>query len=90
MPDPSLNHPACGRVVYLDRRQAQFFEPNGWHDFYYGDTAEWVGTAAALLRSADYDQPHRDILEPLGDRHLVLRRVAGQNPGWFTIERVGN
>lgn len=79
----AAEHPSCGNVVYIDAPQCAHFGSD-----YYADKATCVVAASTLLRSADYDQTHRDLLEPLGAQTLVLERKPGQNPGWFTITSV--
>jgi hypothetical protein len=65
--------------VYLDRGQCERFGVG-----YFGaDTLEI--RADQLLASKDYDEIHRDTLDPLGTKVISLSREADENPGWYTV-----
>lgn len=82
MPD-FTKHPACGEVIYLDVPQCETFCTD-----YYDFGAKCCVAASRLLETADYDRAHRRILEPIGSGTVLLERLSGQFPGWFTITKV--
>tara|TARA_Y100001963_G_C6434405_1_gene288533 strand:+ start:80 stop:304 length:225 start_codon:yes stop_codon:yes gene_type:complete len=69
------------REVYLDRDQCTEFGLS-----YMGPDKTSI-RADVLLRSkvSGYDQEHRDFLEPLGSRELLLHRHEDGRPGWFEV-----
>jgi len=70
-------------IIYLDRSQCERFGTR-----YRDPGARLVCAASTLLSSKDYDQKHRDILEPLGSSTLVLVAAHENGPGWFAIRGV--
>lgn len=73
-------------TIYLDRQQCQDFAPG--KDAYFGDNVKIVVAADAVLRSKSYDDHHKNILKPLGQKTLVLTSNKTQGPGWFDISEV--
>lgn len=63
--------------IYLDRDQCNTF------GVAYFDAASTLIAADAVLRSKDYDQEHRDFLEPLGSSTLRVTRKEADPPGWY-------
>jgi hypothetical protein len=77
--DPSI-------AIYVDRDMSDLFGV----DYYGGAGTELVIAASTLLRKGGnkYDTVHKAILEPLGNKTLVLIRRETDGPGWFGIESV--
>lgn len=74
--------------IYLDQSQCSKFSTNG-ADAYF-DGGEVVVAASTLLNSkpGGYDRAHKDVLEPLGHKTVVLSREESDSPGWFGIKKV--
>jgi hypothetical protein len=68
-----------GAEIYLDRSQCERFGVE-----YTGDRP-LVCSAEAILKSKEYDQEHRDVLEPLGASTVVAEPLGH---GWFRVVRV--
>ena len=68
--------------VYTDHDQCETFRVS-----YFDTDAELVVSAEALLRTKEYDQPHKDFLEPFGSATLVLTRTEDLGPGWWKVTR---
>jgi len=68
--------------VYTDMDQCDSFQVS-----YYDEVATLVVSAEALLRTKEYDQPHKDFLEPFGSATLVMERNGNLSPGWWRITR---
>jgi hypothetical protein len=69
--------------VYTDAEQCGLFGAK-----YFEEGEILVCSADALLRSKGgdgYDKTHRDYLEPLGSKTLVLERTKGCASGWWEV-----
>lgn len=73
-------------TIYLDRTQCNDFAPG--KNAYFGENVQIVVAADAVLRSKDYDEEHKNILKPLGQKTLVLTSSPDHGPGWFNITEV--
>ena len=70
-------------TVYLDRYQCEKF------DVEYFESCELTVRADILLDSKmqGYDNHHRNILEPLGDKLIRLEHTDREDsPGWFKVK----
>ena len=68
--------------IYTDQDQCETFGVS-----YFDSQAKLVVSAEALLGSKDYDEIHKEILEPLGAETLVLKRDGDLSAGWWKITR---
>ena len=66
--------------IYTDKDQCHRFNVS-----YYDREATLIVCADVLLESKDYDQEHRELLEPYGSTKLVLKRTLEHGPGWWAI-----
>jgi hypothetical protein len=70
--------------IYTDQPQCELFNAP-----YFGGEGEMlVCSADALLRSKGgdgYDKVHREYLEPLGSKTLILQRTEDCGPGWWEV-----
>ena len=69
-------------TIYTDLSQCRSFEVS-----YSSDDEEWKVRASDLLKTKNYDQKHKEFLEPLGDSVLQLRSAPGR-PGWWNLVKV--
>jgi len=70
--------------IYLDREQCQKFQAS------YYEADKITIAADELLKSIDYDEFHRDILEPFGKKAVIASRTDEDSPGWYTVENRPN
>ena len=70
-------------MIYTDVDQCGLFGAK-----YFGLNEMLVCSADALLSSKGgdgYDKTHREYLEPLGSKTLVLQRTEQCGPGWWEV-----
>lgn len=69
--------------IYTDVEQCGLFGAQ-----YFGEGEMLICSADALLRSKGgdgYDKTHREYLESLGSKTLVMERTSNCGPGWWEV-----
>ena len=69
--------------IYTDEQQCGLFGAQ-----YFGEGEMLICSADALLRSKGgdgYDKTHREYLEPLVSKTLVMERTPNCGPGWWEV-----
>ncbi len=69
--------------IYTTEKQCALFNAN-----YHTVGEMLICSADALLRTKDgdgYDQEHRDYLEPIRNKTLVMERTSKCGAGWWEV-----